>query len=42
MTEVKEVLTDTTQQKTLNKVISYGYGDAQAPLRLTTDKYPME
>ncbi len=34
MTEVTEVLIDTTQQKTLNKVISYGYGDAQAPLRL--------
>ncbi len=34
MTELKEVLTDTTRQKTLNKVISYGYGDAQAPLRL--------
>ncbi len=34
MTKVTEVLTDITQQKTLNKVISYGYGDAQAPLRL--------
>ncbi len=34
MTQVKEVLTDATQQKTLNKVVSYGYGDIQAPLRL--------
>ncbi|MCY4330331.1 MAG: hypothetical protein OXC48_09690 [Endozoicomonadaceae bacterium] len=34
MTQVKEELTDTTQQKTLRKIVSYGYGDPQAPLRL--------
>ncbi|MCY4330478.1 MAG: hypothetical protein OXC48_10445, partial [Endozoicomonadaceae bacterium] len=32
--QVKEILTDATQQKTLNKLISYGYGDTHAPLRL--------
>ncbi len=34
MTQVKEILTDTIQQKTFSKVVNYSYGDIQAPLRL--------
>ncbi|MCY4178483.1 MAG: RHS repeat protein, partial [Endozoicomonadaceae bacterium] len=34
MTQVKEILTDATQQKTLSKVVNYSYGNIHAPLRL--------
>ncbi|MCY4329133.1 MAG: hypothetical protein OXC48_03470, partial [Endozoicomonadaceae bacterium] len=34
MTQVKEQLLDTDGKKTSSKVVNYGYGDEQAPLRL--------